>query len=262
MEFSFENNTIETVAAEVAKQASKRKRKAAETDKEPEGVKKQKLVDCTPLSTPASITESESSVSTPDSANIAFSSSTSRSATPQVMLSAKRKRGRPRKILSSSRRSSPQPVMGSEKKKGGRPRKIVPYPRNKQLVVKTKLRRDRPFKKELPCEIWQTIFGFCSPSFLLKVCTIPYFDEVLSRNEVTWELARQRYFDPDMPGPPPGLSEADYARLLAGTGCQECGETKTRRTYWAYQRRWCEACHSENIVSVCVPLLCGNLRSN
>lgn len=59
-------------------------------------------------------------------------------------------------------------------------------------------------------------------------------------------------YGPDHPPPPPGLTEQQYADLLVGTGCQNrgCNDKKARKTYWAFQRRWCDSCLKKNVIMV------------
>ncbi|MCJ1276227.1 hypothetical protein MMC21_004032 [Puttea exsequens] len=144
-----------------------------------------------------------------------------------------------------------EPAFTGQKNKGGRPRVRQPptCPPSKQYLVRTKLRSDRPVLAELPIEIWQTVMSFCPPAFLLKARSVNLtFYRILTEqgSASLWRLARQRHFGTDQPEPPPGVSERQYADLLTGLGCQSCKDKRARRTYWAYQRRWCERCLQNN----------------
>ena len=216
---------------------TKRKRPSMTEDQAPS--KQRKLNDGSPLrtspetsSSPHSLTDvvlSDTVSKSSSPAEEAFSSSTSRSSTPEQ----------------------------TQRNKGGRPRTDKQFPRQNQLRVRTKLRTNRPVVNRIPCEVWQTIFEFCPPDFLLKAVTIEYFDEILQENERSWKVARLREFGYDMPEPPPRISEQEYADLLSGSGCQGCNEKLTRRTYWGFQKRWCDACLARNVAPVCKILRSG-----
>ena len=283
MELTFEVNTIATLEAEVARKAFKRKRAVTVKDQEP--VIQQKFNDGSsfipntsfqfnrkritppkeqgkieqqglnervvttieppsPLETNRAVTTDDQELNKTQKLNDGTLMSTSRPVNGSLQMLTDVALSR-----FTSRNSSPA---RSERSKGGRPRTKKQFPRQKQLLVPTKLRKDRPVTNEIPCEIWQSIFAFCPPDFLLKAVTIKYFKEILQRNEHTWKLARLRSFGPDIPDPPLGMTELQYAELLTGFGCQGCDDQKARRTYWAFERRWCEVCLVENVASVCV----------
>ena len=222
--------------------SSQAKRKRLSTTEDQVASKQQKLNDGSPLSKSSQSISSLhflADVALSNSTSSSFSSNTtSGTTTPAEMASSN----------STSRSSTPTQA---ERRKGGRPRADKQFPRQKQLRVRTKLRINRPVKNKIPCEIWQSIFEFCPSEFLLKAVTIDYFKEILRRNENSWKVARLRQFGRDMPDPPPGTSELEYAELLTGSGCQGCGDKLTRRAYWGFQKRWCDTCLVENVAPVC-----------
>ena len=216
---------------------TKRRRLSMVEDQAPR--KQRKLNDGSPLHTSPS-----SSSSLHSSTNVVLANSISQNLSPaEEALSS-----------STSRSSTPEQT---QRNKGGRPRTEKQFPRQKQLRIRTKLRTNRPVVNRIPCEVWQNIFEFCPPDFLLKAEEIEYFDEILQENESTWRVARLREFGFDMPEPPPGISEQEYADLLSGSGCQNCIEMLTRRTYWGFQKRWCDACLARHVAPVCKILRSG-----
>ena len=225
------------------------KRKCPSTVEDRVPSKQQKLNNGSPLST-----SSQSDSSLHFLADVALSNPTSRSSFSSNTTSGA---STPADVASSTSTSRSSTPARAERRKGGRPRTDKQFPRQKQLRVRTKLRINRPVKNKIPCEIWQSIFEFCPSEFLLKAVTIDYFKEILRRNENSWKVARLRQFGHDMPDPPPGTSELEYAELLTGSGCQGCGDKLTRRAYWGFQKRWCDICLVENVAPVCKTLRRG-----
>ncbi len=220
---------------------AKRKRLSTAEDQVPS--KQQKLNGGSPLST-----SSQSNSSLHFLADVALSNPTSRSPLSSNTTSGA---STPAGVASSSSTSRSSTPIQAKRRKGGRPRANKQFPRQKQLRVRTKLRTNRPVKNNIPCEIWQSILEFSPLEFLLKAVTIDYFKEILRRNENSWKVARLRQFGHDMPDPPPGTSEPEYAELLTGSGCQGCSDKLTRRAYWGFQKRWCDTCLAENVAPVC-----------
>jgi hypothetical protein len=56
-------------------------------------------------------------------------------------------------------------------------------------------------------------------------------------------------YGPDMPPPPPGLSERQYSNLLGTKGCLEpgCADKNAARTHWSWSKRWCSDCWKSKI---------------
>ena len=150
--------------------------------------------------------------------------------------------------------SSPAPVVRPVVNKGGRPkgRKSKTY---KTYKGPARFQKNRPVKARISVDIWENILNFCSPEFLLKARTISStFRSVLKDDSLIWKRARMNYFDPDMPDPPLGLSEPQYADLLTGTGCHTrgCESTRARKTYWVFQKRLCVDCFHKMVLSVSI----------
>ena len=219
---------------------AKRKRLSTIEDQAPR--KQQKLNDSSAL-----CTSPQSNISLQFLADAALSNSTSRSSISSNLTSGTSTPANASSSNSTSRSSTPA---RTERRKGGRPRADKQFPRQKQLRVRTKLRTNRPVQNKIPCEIWQSILEYCPSEFLLKAVTIDYFNEILRRNENSWKVARLRQFGHDMPDPPPGISEPEYAEILTGSGCQGCHDKLTRRAYWGFQKRWCDSCLVENVAPV------------
>ena len=135
--------------------------------------------------------------------------------------------------------------------KGGRPRSEKQPPPRKELRVRTVLRTNRPVTTDIPFEMWQSILAKCPLECLLKAVHVPYFSNILLRNENTWKAARAHQFGHDVPAPPPGISEYKYANLLVGSGCHGCGDKHTRKVSWGFVRRWCDSCLKKNVLPVC-----------
>ncbi|KAG8533208.1 uncharacterized protein KY384_001991 [Bacidia gigantensis] len=141
---------------------------------------------------------------------------------------------------------------GLPPKKPKRGRKPNPKPANIARNGPTRLRKDKPVRTGLVTDVWEIILDFCPLEKLLKLRGLsPTFHSVLSGDKV-WRASRLNQFGSDHPPPPNGLAEWQYANLLIGTGCHGagCKEKNTRRTYWAFQRRWCEKCCHNNIKKV------------
>ena len=135
------------------------------------------------------------------------------------------------------------------KRKPGPPPRTIPraaLPRK----APTRLRKDRPVRTGLPMDIWETILGFCTLEKLLKLRRLSGTFYSALQSDSTWKQARIHQFGPDQPDPPDYLTEMQYADLLVGVGCHGagCNEKCTRRTYWAFRRRWCEKCCVLNLV--------------
>lgn len=141
------------------------------------------------------------------------------------------------------------PPSGSLKRKlGGRPKGSAP----KRVKVKgpTKLRKGKTVTAEVPLDVWQMILSYCPQKFLFKALRInKSFQHALSY-ESAWRKNRIQNFGPDMPDPLPGMKEWEYAGLIDGMGCMDCGNAKTRKCYWAFQKRWCAKCLEKNTLSV------------
>ena len=126
--------------------------------------------------------------------------------------------------------------------RGGQPAKLARAPARNHSGI-TRLKVTKPLQAEMNMDVWRHVLSYCPLGFLLKARTIcRSFRKALS-NDLAWKDARLNTHGADLPGPLPGLSEMQYADLLAGSGCQSKGcDQIARRTYWAFQRRWCDKC--------------------
>ncbi|CAL8576970.1 hypothetical protein XPA_002830 [Xanthoria parietina] len=131
-----------------------------------------------------------------------------------------------------------------ERKKRGRPSKGFQTPKK---AIKG-FRTNRPVAPELTRgDIWCHILEMSPLSQLFRMRDV--FRHYLLRWPTIWKTARRNTYGQDHPDPPPGISERQYADLLVGFGCQGkgCQDTRTRKVYWAFQRRWCVACMKKNV---------------
>ena len=156
-------------------------------------------------------------------------------------------------VASSSQISAVEPV----RKKGGRPKGRKPRAPRKPKTPKgpTRFQKNHPVKAAVNFDVWENILSHCPPDFLLKARTISStFRSVLKDDSAIWKISRVSHFGSDMPEPPVGLSERQYADLLTGTGCQTrgCESQKARKTYWALQKRLCVECFHKSFVPVSI----------
>ena len=154
-------------------------------------------------------------------------------------------------LASSSQTAS----VGPPRNKGGRPRSGRKQRARKNPKGPTRFQKNHPVKAMVDVYVWENILVFCPPDFLLKARSISStFRSVLKDDSPIWKKARLNHFGPDMPDPPLGLSEPQYADLVTGTGCQTrgCTSTKTRKTYWALQKRLCIECFEKSFLPVSI----------
>ena len=159
--------------------------------------------------------------------------------------------------------SSGSPPPSEPKNKGGRPRTahLKPAPLQKGSTI---LKKSKPVKTWIDMDAWQWIFEFCTPEFLLKARTVCSGFHRALQSSLIWQKARLNTYGykpnenpalPDVPACPPcppTLTEPQYADLLTGLGCQakDCNNKKARKTYWAFQRRWCDTCLHQQVMEV------------
>lgn len=141
------------------------------------------------------------------------------------------------------------PAKGSKRNVGGRPQGKAETKTNQQKGP-TRLRTNRPVVADIPLDVWGLVLPYCSLDFLFRARLINKDFERRLSYESTWRNTRIKNYGPDMPGPPGGLSEVQYANLLVGIGCMSCGDKKARKTYWAFLRRWCHNCLKEKVILV------------
>ncbi|KAF2266644.1 hypothetical protein CC78DRAFT_566714 [Lojkania enalia] len=113
----------------------------------------------------------------------------------------------------------------------------------------TRLRRGKPLSKGIDLDSWFTILRFSDPAQLLEMRTkIASCYRFLRDNPTLWKHSRNYYYGETLPDPPSELTEFQYAHLRHGHGCMSCGTTATRKTYWAFLRRWCKNCLQAKVI--------------
>ena len=186
------------------------------------------------------------------------------------------------------KRAKPETIRTApaQKSKGGRPRNPPKLP-----IVRTSLPTltSKNPVKDFPMDLWNMVFGFATPKFLLKAQRVNKLFNLALQYTKSWESARRTTY-PDCPDPPHGMSEREYAFHLEGAGCQavmkdengedggngdngrnggsdgndENGEdgksgeairkvdkcpNKCRKTYWAFEKKWCAKHLKERLMS-------------
>ncbi|KAF2692097.1 hypothetical protein K458DRAFT_411765 [Lentithecium fluviatile CBS 122367] len=112
-----------------------------------------------------------------------------------------------------------------------------------QVYRPTKLRRAKSLSKGVDLDCWHTILSFSDPAQLLELRTkISSCYRFLRDYPTLWKHSRTYYYRGSLPEPPSELTEFQYAHLRHGHGCMSCGTPSTRKTYWAFLRRWCKTC--------------------
>jgi hypothetical protein len=112
-----------------------------------------------------------------------------------------------------------------------------------QQTKPTRLRKAKPKSKGVDLDCWFTILSFSDPAQLLEMRQkIVSCYRFLRDNPMLWKHSRNYYYGSDMPDPPNELTEFQYAHLRHGHGCMSCHAPNTRKTYWAFLRRWCKTC--------------------
>lgn len=110
-------------------------------------------------------------------------------------------------------------------------------------VKPTRFRKGKVLEKGFDLDIWWTILTFSDPAQLLEMRQkIPSCYRFLRSNPMLWVHSRNNHYGDDMPEPPSNIDEFQYAHLRHGHGCMSCGAPSTRKTYWAFLRRWCKTC--------------------
>jgi hypothetical protein len=92
-------------------------------------------------------------------------------------------------------------------------------------------------------DCWYIIFSYADPAQLLQMRSkVPVCYRFLRDGPKLWKKSRWHYYGEDLPEPPSELTEFQYSDLLHDHGCQSCKAPNTRKTYWAFLRRWCKTC--------------------
>ena len=120
---------------------------------------------------------------------------------------------------------------------------------SRQLTIRpaSGLRMHRPLRNadKVNVDVWEVIMENSPLDFLLKMKGVSReFRTVLKRETKIWYASRTNQYGKDMPGPPNGMSEEQYAQLLDGQGCQNyhCSAENTEKVYWAFRLRLCQKC--------------------
>ncbi|KAL8674319.1 MAG: hypothetical protein Q9168_001248 [Polycauliona sp. 1 TL-2023] len=114
-----------------------------------------------------------------------------------------------------------------QKKRPGRPSKALQRPKKAMKGFRT----NRPVAAELTRgDIWCNILENSHLSQLFRMRDV--FRHYLLTWPTIWKTARRNTFGLDHPDPPPGKG---------------CNDTRTRKVYWAFQRRWCVTCMKRNV---------------
>ncbi|KAL8781344.1 MAG: hypothetical protein Q9194_000435 [Teloschistes cf. exilis] len=129
-------------------------------------------------------------------------------------------------------------------KRPGRPAKPA-------QVRLARLSQKHPHEEHIPYDIWCCIIANSPLALVFKIKDVSNtIRSLLAGNVAPWKDARYKTYGSDHPDPPVGITEAQYADLLVGFGCQDkhCHDKKARKVYWAFQRRWCTSCMRKNTV--------------
>lgn len=106
-----------------------------------------------------------------------------------------------------------------------------------------KIKKPKLPSKGVDLDCWFTILSFSDPAQLLEMRrTIPSCYHFLRDNPALWKHSRNYHYGDDLPEPSSELTEFQYADLRHDHGCQSCKTPNTRKTYWAFLRRWCKDC--------------------
>lgn len=110
-------------------------------------------------------------------------------------------------------------------------------------IKPTRFRKGKILEKGVDLDCWFTILTFSDPAQLLEMRQkIASCYRFLRDNPKLWVHSRNYFYGNDMPDPPSNMDEFQYAHLRHGHGCMSCGAPSTRKTYWAFLRRWCKTC--------------------
>ena len=204
-------------------------------------------------------TSSRSSSKAPPTNDIRFSIATP--VTIETDLEAAEARSRKRKANRKLDGNAPNKKLkptDAPVNRGGRPKKDKPT-RPRQPNGNLRLRQSNPVKVYIPPELWKVIFEHSSPDDLLdwRHVNRNFYNSLTSGDQLSiWMTARKMTYGAEHPNPPTGVNEIQYADLIEGQGCQgrDCKNSKTRKTYWVFLRRWCDKCLEAKVVKVSAPL--------
>jgi hypothetical protein len=119
----------------------------------------------------------------------------------------------------------------------------------------TTFRVDKPVQANVPPDVWRTILKESHPAVLLIIKNLNRQFHALLQEQSIWRASRFKLHGEDVPAPPAGMTEQRYAHLLYGQGCDfrksKCGSTVTKKVYWPFLLRMCDACFRRKTVKVC-----------
>ena len=96
-----------------------------------------------------------------------------------------------------------------------------------------------------PAEVWLNILEFAGLHTMVVAENIhPSLKAMLSDRENVWSNCKLREYGEDAPNLPVGMTERQFAILVAGRGCQQpdCPRQDTVKVFWAFQKRVCADC--------------------
>jgi hypothetical protein len=124
----------------------------------------------------------------------------------------------------------------------------------KSSAVAFGFRVDKPLRATIPNDIWRIILNESHPTVLLIIKNLNHNLHGLLQEQSIWRASREKLHGSDMPGPPGEMTEQRYAHLLYGQGCDfqrsKCGSNVTKKVYWPFLLRMCDACFRRKIEKV------------
>ncbi|KDQ08354.1 hypothetical protein BOTBODRAFT_569545 [Botryobasidium botryosum FD-172 SS1] len=121
-------------------------------------------------------------------------------------------------------------------------------PKNGQVTRKRKGARGRlaPLVTEMPMDILFEIMSHLTPGDLLSLARTTKSFRSLLLKRLSIGIWRRSFaqFD-DIPECPNDLHEPQFADLLFGHGCYNCGGKHSCEVEWEFRVRWCASCRKE-----------------
>jgi hypothetical protein len=143
-------------------------------------------------------------------------------------------------------------IRGTKRQKTDLPKQSKPV---KGFSVTAGFRVDKPIQAGIPDDIWRIILKESHPTVLLIIKNLSHYLHDLLQEQSIWKASREKLHGANMPGPPGEMTEQRYAHLLYGQGCDfqrsKCGSNVTKKVYWPFLLRMCDACFRRKIEKVC-----------
>jgi hypothetical protein len=128
-------------------------------------------------------------------------------------------------------------------------RSAITHPPPQKRQKPTSSRGSNSSLKNINLDCLFIIISFMSPAQLLEMRSkIALCYRFLRDHTMLWKYSRHYHYGLDMPDPPSGLTEFQFAQLRHGRGCMSCGAPNTRKTYWAFLRRMCHLCLTSKVI--------------